>query len=99
MSEQHDIARAQTEFLESLGIYQAGFAPADTYGRGRIRYRDIDLADRLALAGFQGHQLRKMFTGEVAMTTRTALRLGKASWASHEDRDPLVGLSLVIDEA
>jgi len=95
MSEQHDIARTQTVFLESLGIYQAGFAPADAYGRGRIRYRDEDLANRLAWWGFEGYQLRRMFSGEVAMTTRTALRLAKASAGSYEDRDPAVALRLV----
>ena len=94
--EQHDLARVQTTYLEGLGIYQRGFAPEGVYGRGRIQYHDEDLANRIAWYGFQGPQLLNFFSGEVALTLRTALRLAKASHGTYENRNPDITIRLVV---
>ena len=93
--EQQDLARIQTTYLEGLGIYQRGFAPEGSWGRGRIKYRDEDLANRVAWYGFQGPQLLNFFSGKVAITLRSALRLAKACHGSYENRNPDISIHLV----
>lgn len=88
------VAALQAAFLNSLGIYQRGYAPEGAVGRGRVVFADEDLQARLAWAGYQGPVIRTWFTGKVAMTTRTMMGVAQAAYGSEVNREPLVAMQV-----
>lgn len=79
MIEAKDVEGFQALLMNDLGVYLRGYAPKEAVGRGGVVYRDIDTQCRLALAGFQGPELKRFITGEVSFTTRTMFRLIQAA--------------------
>ena len=88
------VASIQAAFLNSLGIYQAGYAPGHSVGKGHIRYDEEELRQRLYWAGYPPSTIRTWFNGKVSMTTRTMMGVAQAAYGSEVNREPLVAMQV-----
>ena len=95
MEFKESVAEVQVQFLEDLGIYQRGYAPPGAVGDGKsVVFDNIELKQRLSLAGFNGAVIRTWMLGNVSMTTRTMMAELKAANGGVGVRFPTVALKI-----
>ena len=95
MEFKESVSEVQVQFLEDLGVYQRGYAPPGAVGDGKsVVFDNIELKQRLSLAGFNGAVIRTWMLGNVSMTTRTMMAVLKAANGGLGVRFPTVALKI-----